>query len=163
MRLIALAPVLLLFACAQAEENDAPAPQENAGINAETPAGRSPGGQQPSTAAPEPERPGEIRFSASPDQVTAGATVLLTLVNGTGAPLGYNLCTSTLQTAAGTEIRSDRACTMDLRILDPDESTTYSFDVPGILEDGAYRFSTDLQRMDSGTRWAVTSNSIAIR
>lgn len=167
MRLIVLAPLLLLFACAQGNENAASDPQElNAALNGEAPAGRNPGapaGQQPSTAPPAAEQPGEISFSASPEKVDAGATVLLSLANGTGEPLGYNLCTSTLQSADGTEMRSDRACTMELRILEPGGSTTYSFDLPGILEDGTYRFSTDLQRMNSGARAAVTSNSIEIR
>ena len=167
MRLTGLALASLLFACAQPGENAASDSQDpSAERNVEAPQNQNPGapgGQQPSNGAVAPEHPGEIRFSASPQQVNAGATVLLTLANGTGESVGYNLCTSALQTAAGRDVRTERACTMELRILEPGGSTTYSYDLPGILEDGAYRFSTRVERMDSGTGSSVTSNSIEVR
>lgn len=164
MRLTVLALASLLFACTQQGENAASNAQAEA--NAQAPAGgnqSAPSDRQPSNGEARPEPSDEISLEAAPQQVNAGATVQLTLVNGTEQSLGYNLCTSTLQTGGGSEIQTDRVCTMELRMLEPGETTTYPYDLPGVLEDGSYRFTTSVQRMGSGNRSMVTSNSIEVR
>ena len=161
MRLTILALASLLFACAQ--ESDDAASNSDARLNAQAPAAANQSassGQPNGEAAPEPAN--EISLQASPQQVNAGATVQLTLVNSTEQQLGYNLCTSELRAPDGSAVQTDRVCTMELRVLQPGESTAYSFDLPGVLEDGRYQFTTNVQRMGSGDSSTVTSNSIEI-
>ncbi len=165
MRLAAIALACLLAACT--------VPAENASTNAEwneiaansaapaAPAAPAPGQPLGSRAAPQPS--GEPNLSASPQQVARAATVTLALANGTSEPLGYNLCTSALLGSAGSPVRTDRVCTMELRTLEPGNTATYPYELPASVGPGSYRFSTSVERMRSGTRTAVTSNEITVR
>lgn len=177
MRFAALAAAALLCACTAAGNDAAnadgdmnvdmnlPAEVGSPGDpgNGSMPPPGTPPGQQTPTNGGSSEPSGEIGFTASPERVSAGATVTLTLSNGTSGSLGYNLCTSALQTASGGEVRTDRVCTLELRTLDPGASATYAYELPATLEDGSYRFSTGLERMESGGPTSVTSNTIEVR
>lgn len=110
-----------------------------------------------------PEPSGQVSLTAAPASVEPGATMTLTLRNGTREQLGYNLCTSTLQTGAGRPMPTDRVCTMELRTLDPGRSANYSYGLPGNLGSGSYRFSTRVERMPSGRSESVRSNSFEVR
>lgn len=174
MRLSAIALASLLLACTVADENAAtdgqggndlvssnlPAPVETQPANGNASA---PPGQQPSNGETPADPAGEIGFRALPLRVNAGATVTLRLANGTSQRLGYNLCTSTLQTGGGENVRTDRVCTMELRTLAPGSSTTYPYDLPGDLKAGTYRFTAKVERMGSATSTTVTSNSFQVQ
>lgn len=106
---------------------------------------------------------GDVTLTAAPTQVRSGATVTLTLRNGSLERLSYNLCTSAILTTGGSPLQTDRVCTMELRSLEPGRSTTYPFELPPNITPGTYRFSTGFERMPSGTRANVTSNTITVQ
>lgn len=162
MRLTAVALASLLFACTVDGDNASNNAESELNEGMAAP-GAVPPGQQPVSGEPATAPTGDVSLRASPERVSAGATVTLTLNNGSQGRLGYNLCTSVLQRAAGEEVRTDRVCTMELRILEPGRTATYSYDLPGTLEDGSYRFSASVDRMDDGAPTALTSNAIEVR
>ena len=116
----------------------------------------------PADATP-PVPSGAITLSATPHRAAAGATMTLSLHNGSPSQAGYNLCTSRLETTAGVAVPSDRVCTLELRLLDPGASATYAYELPARLAPGSYRFTTTVERMDSGARGTVQSNSFQVR
>lgn len=117
----------------------------------------------PSENAPAPTRPGEVTLTATPPETSAGSTMVLRLANGSRQAIGYNLCTSALLDASGNAVKTDRVCTMELRTLAPAGAANYDYDLPADLPSGSYRFSTDLERMQSGDRTTVTSNTFDVR
>ena len=173
MRQTHLVIALLLAACsaeqdnlANADGNGAPADVAIEG-GSEQPAAPPPNEQAPSpppTNGPPAEEPGgEVTLSAVPARVGNGGTVTLRLINGSNQTVGYNLCTSALETASGAAVQTDRICTMELRTLQPGRSANYSYELPGSLPDGRYRFSTGAERMPTGGRTVVRSNTIEVR
>lgn len=152
--------VLLLCACAPADENTVLNVPADATANAQSNGTAAPAPAPPT--APVDEASG-ITLSAAPAQAAAGATMTLTLRNGSRSEAGYNLCTSGLENAAGVPVASDRVCTMELRMLAPGGSATYAYELPDRLAAGTYRFITNLERMDAGTRAVVRSNTFEVR
>ena len=138
-------------------ENGQPASPTEPG-NPQTPAPTPPADGQPS-----PEPSGDVRLSASPSRTSAGSTMTLTLANSANYTVGYNLCTSAIETASGSAVPSNRVCTMELRTLQPGRSANYSFELPADLGDGTYRFSTGAQNIDAGTRAVVKSNQFTVQ
>lgn len=129
----------------------------------------APGNQQspvpapPSDGQPSPQPGGDVRLSASPSRTAAGSTMTLTLTNSANYTVGYNLCTSAIETAGGSNIPLDRVCTMELRTLQPGRSANYSFELPANLGDGRYRFSTSAENTDAGTPAVVKSNIFTVQ
>lgn len=117
----------------------------------------------PAQNAPAPAPPGEVTLTAAPPQTSAGSTMVLSLANGSAQQIGYNLCTSALQTASGAAVQTDRVCTMELRTLAPGATATLDHELPPTLPDGSYRFSTDVERAESGDRMTVISNMFEVR
>ena len=170
---------LMAGACSQQPENSGNAAEANAeaGAGSDVPIlgneGQAPSApigndQMPvppgdNEAVPPPAPSGNVTLTAAPTQTSAGSAVTLTLANGSRQTVGYNLCTSALQTAAGAEVRTDRVCTLELRTLEPGRNATYRYELPGRLSDGRYRFSTGLDQMPSGGPTSVTSNTIEVR
>ena len=110
-----------------------------------------------------PPQPSEaISLAVTPPAASAGSAMTLTLSNGSQQAIGYNLCTSQLQTAPGSTVRTDRVCTLELRTLDPGRTTTYSYELPTGLPAGEYRFTTNVERMQTGGQTTVTSNSFQV-
>lgn len=167
MRRHALIVVLLLGACSPADENTVLNVPANVTANAQSNAtgstadGGAPGPPQA------PTTPGALEsgftLSAAPASAAAGATMTLTLRNGSRSQGGYNLCTSGLETAAGVPVASDRMCTMELRTLAPGTSATYAYEIPARLAGGSYRFVTNVERMNAGARTIVRSNNFEVR
>lgn len=170
MRLAAVALASLLAACA--------APTENASMNVEPdpsnsapaapaapspPKAPAPGTQQPQGSPLAPEPSGDPILRALPREVAAGGTVTLMLSNGLPERLGYNLCTSALLASDGSEVRTDRVCTLELRTLEPGRSATYPYDLPESVRAGTYRLRTQVERMGSGTRTTLISNEFTVR
>ena len=169
MKLQSLALVSLLAACAASNENNqAPAqsnqpadiPIEGRSESPTAPAAPSPGQPAPDWSAPVPT--GSVSLSAAPPRAAAGSTMTLTLHNGSSRTIGYNLCTSGLQTSAGAPVRSDRVCTMELRMLGPAARASDPWELPDDLAAGRYRFTTTIEWMDSKLRSNVDSNSFEV-
>lgn len=175
MRLPALSATiaLLLGACAVDQANDSAnmpeqandlAPEASDGPgNEAAPTAGSPERQPPGNGSQAPEPSGDVTLSAAPARTTEGASMSLTLRNGSREQLGYNLCTSALETSAGRPVPSGRICTMELRTLEPGRNATYSYELPKTMVEGSYRFLTQVEWMGSGRRTGVRSNSFEVR
>jgi hypothetical protein len=101
------------------------------------------------------------------DVSPAGAAkVRLTLDNGTSDPIGYNLCTSTLQRHDGNSwspVRTDEVCTMELRILEPGRSATFDKTIPSGLSAGEYRYVTSVEDPLGGAQRTIASGSFGVQ
>jgi len=87
----------------------------------------------------------------------------LTLDNGSKEQVGYNLCTSALETSAGRAVPTGRICTMELRTLEPGKTVNYPYKLPVNMTAGNYRFVTQVEWIASGRRSGVRSNGFEIR
>lgn len=162
-RIFALA--LLLCACAPADEtNNADAgdvaPSDVPIQDGRQATGTEPLQEQGGEAAA--EAAGEVAFTASPKDVAQGGTLNLTLANGSDQPLGYNLCTSAIETGAGAPVQSDRVCTMELRTVEPGRSATYAFELPDDIAPGRYRLVTNIHFMQSGAQTSVRTGTFKV-
>jgi hypothetical protein len=144
------------------QATDQPIMGEN-GQPASTGNQQSPAPAPPPNGQPAPGPSGDVMLSASPSRTAAGSTMTLTLTNSANYTVGYNLCTSAIETAAGSSVPTDRVCTMELRTLQPGRSANYSFELPANLGDGSYRFSTGAENLDAGPRAAVKSNMCTVQ
>jgi hypothetical protein len=52
-------------------------------------------------------------------------------------------------------------CTSELRTLRPGDTATFTFRLGSGVPGGQYRVSTDIERMESGARGAIVSNTFA--
>lgn len=109
------------------------------------------------------EPSGEVTLSAAPASTAEGAIVTLTLSNGSKEQVGYNLCTSNLETSGGRRVPTSRICTMELRTLESGRRADHRYQLPVNMVDGSYRFATRVQWMNSGRRSIVRSNSFEVR
>src|SRR5690606_15095996 len=97
------------------------------------------------SAEPQPPQDNPVELLITPEIPAVGQEAVLTLRNGSTAPVGYNLCTSTLMRHNGSEwepVPSDRVCTMELRVLAPGEEDQFTVAMPAELAPGSYRFET---------------------
>jgi hypothetical protein len=93
---------------------------------------------------------GALELGVEPLEVRAGEEVMLTLTNRSGDDVGYNLCPAVLDRREGDEWaerpeRPAEVCTMELRVLAPDASSTYRHTVPARLPVGEYRFRVGVE------------------
>lgn len=89
---------------------------------------------------PEPSIAG-VRFEAT----STSGEVVLTLHNGTDAPIGFNLCSSRLERREGTvwtHIPTGEMCTMEIRSLPAGETARFEKTLPAKLAGGVYRYTT---------------------
>ncbi|HEV7767203.1 MAG TPA: hypothetical protein VGQ76_19535 [Thermoanaerobaculia bacterium] len=92
-----------------------------------------------------------------------GPTVMLTLRNDSGAAVGYNLCSSTLQRRAGgtwENVPTGLICTMEIRNLDSGGTATFEHTLPGGLATGEYRYVTIVDA--NGSRAEAASNPFSV-
>jgi hypothetical protein len=108
-----------------------------------------------------------ISLHVQPETARAGQPVVLALVNE-HAPeqLGYNLCTSQLEHHRDNDewepVPSDRVCTMELSILDPDKTARFKFKLPEQLAAGDYRAVTIVHVLQTDDRLEVITNPIRV-
>lgn len=119
--------------------------------------------QRPANGSQAAQPSGQVTLSAAPAQASGGATMTLTLSNGSSEQIGYNLCTSALETRAGRAVPTGRVCTMELRMLEPGRTADHRYQLPVNMAAGSYRFLTQVERSQSGRRSAVRSNSFEVR
>lgn len=96
----------------------------------------------------------------------AGAAVTMRITSQTRDTLGFNQCSSrAIERQDGSRwvphSEPDRMCTMELRLLMPNETQSANTDLPDNLRAGTYRMVLTLSRLSSanpGTVRAVSSN-----
>jgi hypothetical protein len=114
------------------------------------------------TPAPDAGASLEVR----PEQVSPGGSVTLVLRNLSTEGLGYNLCVSALErrdNGAWEPVPSDRVCTMELRMLAPDQEAEYRLQIPDTAAAGTYRYSTPVEWMDRGVGETISSDSFRVQ
>ena len=114
---------------------------------------------------PGPETPSGATLQVAPEQVAPGDTVVLTLLNGASQTIGYNLCTSTLERRVGDEwepVELGRACTMELRTMEPGGEADYRMALPTDLAAGEYRFMATVEMMEVGMTEAARSGGFSV-
>ena len=92
-----------------------------------------------------------------------GESVKLTLTNASDQTVAYNLCTSALfqrSSADWRNVRTDHACTMELRTLAAGASDSFAYPLPAGISRGQYQFRNSIEV--AGARREVASNSIAL-
>ncbi|MGI8704596.1 MAG: hypothetical protein ACR2JJ_02150 [Sphingomicrobium sp.] len=159
---------LLLFACTVESGNQA---ENIEGADGNEFTGAPPGTAPPVTSPPQqpendakaPKPSGDVTLSATPASTTEGATITLTLSNGAKEQIGYNLCTSNLETSGGRDVPTSRVCTMELRTLEPGRTADYRYELPVNMVHGSYRIATQAEWMNSRRRSTVRSNSFEVR
>ncbi|HUG46726.1 MAG TPA: hypothetical protein VMK31_09500 [Sphingomicrobium sp.] len=156
-----IALVLSLLACACRTEAGDGTGKEQGGEGGNQEAGNQAARHPGNGASPRGPVVG-VELSV-PREASANSTVRLALRNGSPEPIGYNLCTSRLESAKGRKIPTSRACTMELRTLEPGRIATYGYTLPVNMLEGSYRFATQAQAMQSGTAARVKSNAFTVR
>jgi hypothetical protein len=119
-----------------------------------------------------PHEPGDgpgngLELRVEPLEVRAGDEVMLTLVNGSSHDVGYNLCPAALERQEGDDWterpeRPAEVCTMELRVLAPDASSTYRHTIPARLPAGEYRFRVGLEAPLGEGRVEVASHPFRV-
>lgn len=97
---------------------------------------------------------------------TPGAVAMIRLRNATSGRLGYNLCHSALERSAGgawRRVEEDRACTMELRILQAGGTATFEHTLPATLSAGEYRYRTQVEHDGAQRMETVFSNTFTVR
>jgi hypothetical protein len=90
---------------------------------------------------------------AEAEAFVSGGGVRLVLENGSGEPLGYNLCVHALEGRVGSgwsPLPDTRICTMELRLLQAGGSASFDAILPGDLSAGEYRFRVAVHFMETG-------------
>lgn len=87
-----------------------------------------------------------LSIDVTADTLAAGATAEVRLANHADRPIGYNLCSGMglerREADGWTPIPRDteRVCTMQLDVLEPDATRVHAVDLPTGLAPGTYRF-----------------------
>jgi hypothetical protein len=103
----------------------------------------------------------------TPTEARAGDEVMLTLENRSDRPLGYNLCPAVLDRRAGEDWEEwpeapAEVCTMELRTLSPESSSSFRHKLPSGLEPDEYRFRTTVEAPLGEDRVEVVSEPFAV-
>lgn len=107
----------------------------------------------------------DVSLTVSPATAAPGDSSTLTLDNHGTEQIGYNLCASSLerQTAdAWVLVDTDIICTMELRTLDAGEQARFRTALPMGLPAGRYRYTTSIEAMRTGGRYAISSSAFTI-
>lgn len=91
-----------------------------------------------------------LELRTDKDRYAPGATVTLTVVNGTGDTYAFNPCTRMVQQEGTGDWRPvdepQRVCTMEAWLVEPHTSRSGDTELPGTLEAGRYRVGLSLSR-----------------
>ena len=110
-------------------------------------AGCSPAQGDPETSAASRS---SVTITLDRSSYGAGSTARVTLTNGSLIQLGYNQCSSrSFERQEGARWSAvpepERICTMELRLLNPKETQTFSVTLPSV-QPGTYRLVLNLNR-----------------
>ena len=105
----------------------------------------------------------EVRLTLDRTSYSPGATVTMRIASQSRDTLGFNQCSSrAVERQEGANWvahpEPDRMCTMELRLLMPNETQTATTDLPATLPAGTYRIVLTLgrQRASGGSVRAVS-------
>ena len=104
-----------------------------------------------------------VSLEAAP--TAARDSIVLTLTNGSGQQVGYNLCPTAVEQRVDTgwqTVPNDRVCTMELRTLEPGANATYTTTLPAGTTAGDYRFAAGVEIPLGGERRTVSSNIVRV-
>lgn len=89
-----------------------------------------------------------LELRTDKDRYAPGATVTLTVVNGTDNTYAFNPCTRMVQEEGTGDWRPvdepQRVCTMEAWLIEPRTSRSGDTELPGTLEPGRYRIGLSL-------------------
>ncbi len=90
--------------------------------------------------------PAGLAYTVQPVAAAPGGTAVLTLHNGTGEPIGYNLCVGALERLGGglwvPALSAANSCPPEWHRLEPGQQASAEAALPPGLEAGDYRFVT---------------------
>lgn len=110
-------------------------------------------------------RGGDLGLAVEPEVAQPGDSVVLLLRNGSGEPIGYNLCTSRLERREESEwvrLPPDRVCTRELRTLPHGEVARYPLALAADLDAGSYRYLAMIARLESRSRDTVATERFEV-
>ena len=141
-RYIAIATSLCVLGCQPAQQGDG---RTSTGATASAP-GATPAG----ATTPTPGARDSATLALDHDRYRPGATVNLRITNHTRDTLGYNACTRGLERQTNGNwaavAEPGRMCTMELRLLMPNETQTAVTELPDNASSGTYRIVVGLSR-----------------
>jgi hypothetical protein len=92
------------------------------------------------------EAPAGLSYTVQPASALPGGSATVTLHNGTGEPVGYNLCVGALERHGGglwvPALSAANGCPPDRYTLEPGQQASAEALLPPGLEAGDYRFVT---------------------
>lgn len=108
--------------------------------------------------------PSDIDFDLARAAYKAGDAAELVLLNRTDGEVGYNLSCSALERRAGIKwvnayagSDDERICLTYLALLAADTAALYDYPLESWFPSGNYRFKTEIENMDTGERFTLTS------
>lgn len=111
-----------------------------------------------------PSQPGGATLTLDRTSYSAGATVTMRISSQTSDTLGYNPCSNRIverQEGSGwvAHPEPDRMCTMELRLLMPNQTVSNATDLPANLRRGTYRMVLTLSRQSTANQGTVRAVS----
>lgn len=104
-------------------------------------------------SAPAAEDP-RVQLRTDRTSYAPGATVNLTIVNGSDVALGYNACQRIVERREGTAwtavAEEGRMCTMQIKLVAAGATTTDTTDLPADLANGEYRLALVMTTDEAG-------------
>jgi hypothetical protein len=118
-------------------------------------------------ATDEAESPSRIGFVVNTSTLQVSGMLEVSLVNGSAASVGYNLCSTSLEQSLGTEWvedsgRSSQSCTKELRVLSPGQAATTLLALGDPLGPGVYRVRTEVEWPIGGSHHSVVSGPFTV-
>jgi hypothetical protein len=111
-----------------------------------------------------PSQSGEVTLTLDLTSYSPGATVTMRIRSHSRDTLGFNQCSSrVVERQDGIDWvahpESGRMCTMELRLLMPNDTTTATTDLPQDVRNGTYRIVVTFSRQSSTNPGAVRAVS----
>lgn len=115
-----------------------------------------------------PSQQGGATLTLDRTAYSAGATVTMRITSQTSDTLGYNPCANrVVERQEGSNWvahpEPGRMCTMELRLLMPNQTVTNTTDLPGDLRGGTYRMVLSLSRQSATNPGTVRAVSPTFR
>ena len=169
MRYLTRLALLSALACQSAPQSDAPATGSAGGTSHSR---GTPDTVRTDTTRSGTAQIGDVTLTLDRDTYAPGATVTMTIRNRGRDTLGYNQCSSrSVERQEGADWvphrEPERMCTMELRLLNPNETQTATTDIPATVpRGGVYRMVLTLSRQQatpSGQTSSVHATSKTFR
>jgi hypothetical protein len=168
MRITRVVLICVVAGCQTAQQETTPAPGSGA-AGATSYTRGTPDTLRSDTsrgARNEPSQSGDVTLTLDLTSYAPGATVTMRLRNQTRDTLGFNQCSSrVVERQEGSNWvahpEPGRMCTMELRLLMPNETSPATTDLPQDLRGGTYRIVVTFSRQSSanpGTVRAISPN-----